>query len=111
MNHVHSHAAAQGNCDRDRGLVAAQRELEVPGELGELLRNVTGIRQGLDTLEDRLGESIMRPRQPEPTGAGLAAAPAASPSCTNLGSQVREANVQLRALSERVQSVIARLEA
>lgn len=102
-NQIGNNAAHQG---AGAGTIAA-REMEVPSELGQLQRNIAGLRQGLDTLEDRLGSSILRARPPEPA----APAPAPSPLSTPVANQLHEANCTLDTLIERIQSIITRLEA
>jgi hypothetical protein len=109
MNHAMNQSGVLGASTGyagDRIPQDAARPLEVPRQLEMLERNITGLRQGLDTLEDRLGTSILRQQPPKSEGPG---GPVPVPS-TPLARSLDEFNCGLAALNDRVQSLIARLE-
>lgn len=105
MNHHANYGGSAVSMVEDK---AAGRQREVPHELECLERNMKGIFQGLDHLESRLSESVLRAMPP---------APPSTPSLptavvnTPLGNRLQEANSVLAGINERIQSFIARLEA
>jgi hypothetical protein len=92
------------------GAIAAAeaRQLEVPHQLEMLDRNIKGIAQGIDHLESRLSESILRPVAPQAQANATSPVPVQN---SHVGSRMQDANTLLALLNERVQSLIARLEA
>lgn len=90
------------------GALAEARQLEVPHQMEMLDRNIKGIAQGLEHLENRLSESILRSQPPQPPGTAAAPTPVQSSS---IGSRLQDTNTTLAALNDRVQNLIQRLEA
>lgn len=89
---------------------AEQRRLEVPAEMDRMSMLLKGLEQGISHLESRLSESVLRAPGNQIARGDPVPAPAA-PSCTTVGSRLQEANSMLNALGDRVQGIIARLEA
>jgi hypothetical protein len=90
------------------GAIEQKRQLEVPNQLETLERNIKGCVQGVEHMESRLGESILRPMGPQ--SAGTPPSPSAVQS-TSLSNRLQDMNSGLSILNERIQSLIARLEA
>lgn len=88
----------------------AARQLEIPHQLERLERTLKGCMQGLDTLNDRLSTSILASEPPnktsDPRGGELMAAPR-----SHLGSRIQELTSVTAMVNERIQGLIARLEA
>lgn len=101
--------SAIGYAQTSDSQAVGKRVLEVPTHLEAIERHLKGCHQGIDYLENRLAESVLRNGVPAQGHDKLSGPTAAANS--PMGSRLQENATALELLNDRIQGLIGRLEA